>query len=760
MSGAAQDGRAPAISYCRLCEAGCGVLVHRDAAGVATRVEPDREHVVTRGFFCTKGHALAELVRDPKRLVEPVRRAPDAAPGAFERTTWSEATEAVAGGLARIARESGPDAIAIYQGNPTAFSWAAAVSTAALARVLGTGRFHTASSIDCAERFLVADLCYGHPLLVTIPDVRASRYVLLLGANPAVSTWAQLTSIPRWHEVVANMRRAGGKLVVVDPRRTETAAGADEHLSLRPGSDLDLLLALVRVVVDEGLADARFLERHARGLDAALRATADYDVARAAERTGLDAETIRRVAGEFARAPASVAVGHSGLTMTPRGGLAEWALVLLNAVCGRVDAPGGLLLNPGLLDLVRHGDLLLDRHAPLPAGVRPPARRILDDLPCAGLARSIEEGHVRALVVVAGNPAVTFPNASRLRRALGKLDLLVALDPYVNETTRLAHWVLPPPSMLEREDCVLLNSPFLETPYAQWTDRVSTPPPGVRDEWQVCRDLARRLPRLPSREPGAPWRRRLRLATGRWLGRILLATPPRLALAAMLALSGQVSLRAIRRHPRGLLLPPLRPGALRKRLRTHDRRIDLAPAAILDLLASDDRLRDATDREHPLRLISRRRRGAMNSWLNHLPSARRVDPDPLVEMHPGDARDAGLRDGETVRVANARGGFEGILRLSERMARGVVSAPHSFPSLLRDATADRGHFNDLVDDEDVEPLTGMPRFNGTAVSVARAIDPVHSDRGGSTGRPRDLLSSSPPGRPPSVAQSTSDQEPT
>jgi formate dehydrogenase len=707
-------GGREALSYCRLCEAGCGVRVELDPRGAPIAIAPDPEHVVTKGFLCTKGEALAELVTDPRRLTAPLRRAPGSPAGAFAPVDWETATSEIAGAITKIARESGPDAVAFYQGNPVAFSWAGALATSALARLVGSSRFYTASSIDCAERFAIADLCHGHPLLVTIPDLHRARFALLLGSNPAVSTWAQLTSIPRWIDAVAAMRAAGGKLVVVDPRRTETTAFADEHLAIRPGTDADLLLGMVNAILGEGLEDRRFLESHTSGLAAARAAIAPYTLARAAERTGIAADRLLSLARGFARAPAGFAAGHSGLTMHPRGSLAEWGVVLLNAVCGRIDARGGLLFNPGLLDLARFADVLLDRSAPIPADARPGTRRILDDLPCAGLAEAIERGAVRALVVVAGNPAVTFPNAARVRRALAKLECLVMIDPYVNETGRFANYVLPPPTLLEREDCVLLNSGFLATPYAQVTAAVCAPPAGVREEWWIAREIARKLGSIPRR-------RALRDAPARALLRATLALGPRRALALLLRLFGGVSLAELRRHPHGMLLPPLEPGALLARLRTPDRKIRLAPPEILDLLRRDAAPGPPSDPNYPLTLLSRRRRGGMNSWLNRLPSSRRVDPTPRVEIHPDDAAKVGIREADSVVVASTRGRFFGVAALSDRCPAGVVSAPHSVVFGAADSD-DLVTFNDVIDDADVEPLTGMPRFNGTAVRV----DPLPS----------------------------------
>lgn len=712
-----------AITYCRLCEAGCGVEVLFDAEGRPADVKPDFEHVVSRGFLCTKARALTELLADPRRVTSPRVRAPGQGAGTWREAGWDEALDAVAGSLTRIARTHGPDAVAVYQGNPTAFAWAAAAATTALARVLGTTRFYTAASIDCAERFAVADLCFGHPLLVTIPDLRRAHFALLLGANPAVSSWAQLTSIPRWLEERARLRARKGTFVVVDPRRTETADLADEHVALRPGSDVELLGALVRTILAEGLEDRAFLEAHCTGLDKVRRAVEGFTLARAAEATGIDAGRIERLARAFATAPSGFAAGHSGLTMQRRGSIAEWLLVVLNAVAGRLDRAGGCLVNPGLLDWTRLGDAVLDRFAPLPPEIRPPMRRILDDLPCSTLVDAIEAGQVRALVVAAGNPAVTFPEAARVRQALARLECLVGIDPYVNETLERAHVVLPPLSMLERDDGVLLNSGFLAEPYAQFTRAVCTPPPGVRSEWWIAREIVRRLGAFPVGTHGDSFGRRVRKKAARALSRWILGFEPETVLRFLLRAFSNTSLGELERHPHGLRLGDLREGDLRARVKTRDRKIQLAPLEILALLgengaAPSQRAAELDSRaRHPFTLLSRRRRGAMNSWLEGLPSSRRVDPVPWIEVAPGDAARLGIEDGSRLALVNDRGRFEGKACVTSRCPEGIVTAPHS--RFARDPVSGVSNLNDLTGAEGVDPLTGMPAFHATRVRIVR-----------------------------------------
>ncbi|MFN0205517.1 MAG: molybdopterin-dependent oxidoreductase [Planctomycetota bacterium] len=701
------------LTYCRLCEAGCGAIVTLDALGKPLSVEPDRDHVVTKGFFCTKGSALVELVNDPARLVEPMERSSKSKPGLFIKSDWNRALDEIATKITNIAREHGPDAIAFYQGNPVAFSWSAAVSTAALARVIGTGRFYTAGTIDCAQRFVLSDLCYGHPLLVTIPDLDNTQFALLLGGNPAVSTWAHLTSIPRWRESVAALKKRGGKFVVIDPRRTETADAADLYLTIRPGSDADLLLAMVNVILSEGLSNERFLSEKTYQIEEARRAIREYTVPRAAARTGIAETVISNLARDFARAESSFAAGHSGLTMQSRGSLAEWAVILLNSVCGRVDARGGLLFNPGILDLTKLGDHLLDRKAPLPGGVHPPARRILDDIPCTGLPDAIEQGRVRTLVVVAGNPVISFPNGRRFEQLFKKLDLFVALDPYMNETTRHAHYILPPPSMIERSDCVILNSSFLTKPYVQYTDAVCAAPSEVRSEWWFAREIAKRLPALPLREPNATFLRKLHLLRHRYTSRFTLALGERNVLKLMLRVFGKISLRKLQQNPHGLALGQLSPGELIKRLRTPNRKIQLFPPEIEICLSAD--ATDPTlqiDGAFPLSLITRRRRGGMNSWLNRLHSSQAVDSHAVIEISAGDAEIYQIKSGESVAIESRSGSFVATANISDRVPRGIVTAPHSFVSEL-----DHSHFNDAVGGERTDPLTGMPAFNGTKVRI-------------------------------------------
>ncbi|MBI3817109.1 MAG: molybdopterin-dependent oxidoreductase [Planctomycetes bacterium] len=704
---------AHAVSYCRLCEAGCGVRVTFDEKGAPAAVEPDPEHIVTKGFFCTKGKALAELVNDPRRVRAPLFRAVGSPIGKFNETTWKHVFEGIAGDVRRIVNESGPDAVAFYHGNPTAFSWATSVACAALARRIGTSRSFTAGSIDCAERFVLADICYGHPLHVTIPDLQNSHFALLLGGNPAVSTWAQLTSIPRWREEIVALRARGGRFVVVDPRRTETADAADLHISIAPGTDADLLLGMINIIFREGLENKEFLARRAAGLDEARRAIVSYTSQRASDRCGVAEEVIKNLARDFARAPSGFAAGHSGLTMQSRGSLAEWAVILLNTACGRIDTKGGLLFNPGVVDLARLSTSMLDRRAPMPAGTPPGTRRILDDLPCAGLAPAIESGNVRALFIIAGNPLVTFPNPERLARALSKVELIVSIDPYINETSSRSHFILPPPSMLEREDCVLLNSMFLTRPYAQWTPALCPPPHRVRSEWEIAQGISSRLGGLPFSKDKISISRKLFLLKNRWIARALLAFGEKRTLETMLFLFGKVKLSKMKRLRHGVAMKSLKPGQLTKRLRTPGRRIRLFNDEIARLFEVEARRGlDLPNARFPLILISRRRRGGMNSWMNHLPSSIAIDTAPEIEISAADAERYNLTNASRARIESAQGSFVGIINISPRARAGVISATHSFR-----LGNESSHFNHAVSDTELDVLTGMPGFNRTFVSI-------------------------------------------
>ena len=430
---------------CNLCEAMCGLRIELEGDRIRS-IRGDPDDPFSRGFVCPKATALEDVHLDPDRQKRPLRRTGDA----WTTVAWTEAFDEVAGRLREIQRQHGRDSVAIYLGNPNVHSLGTLTHGLSFIRALRTHNRYSATSVDQLPHHFASAEMFGHMLLLPIPDIDRTQFFLALGANPLASNGSMMTA-PGMPARLKALKARGGRLVVVDPRRTETAALADTHLFIRPSTDALFLAALVHTVLDEKLERLVRLAAFTDGLPELRKAVGRFSPERVAPATAIPAETLRTLARDFARAESAVAYGRVGVSTQAYGGLAQWLIVVLNILTGNLDRPGGALfsrpaVNP--LGLTPRGNY--GRH-------RSRVRKLPSfggEFPVSALAEEIETegpGRIRALVVVAGNPVLSAPNGEALERALPKLDLMVAIDPYLNETTRHAHVLLPPTTSLERE---------------------------------------------------------------------------------------------------------------------------------------------------------------------------------------------------------------------------------------------------------------------------------------------------------------------
>jgi anaerobic selenocysteine-containing dehydrogenase len=714
----------PSIHHrtCSLCEAMCGLRIEHDGARVL-KISGDPEDPLSRGYLCPKGPALAALQEDPDRLKAPLRR--DRGSGAWREVSWDEAIEAAADGLHGTQRTHGRDAVGVYLGNPTVHSLGGQLFTPQLVRGLRTRNRFSATSVDQLPHQLVAHYMYGHQFLIPIPDVDRTQHLLILGGNPLASN-GSLMSAPDMKGRIAALQARGGKLVVVDPRRSETAAVADEHHFIRPGTDAWLLGALVRIALDAGRGLGR-LAPHAEGVEALREAVARFAPERAAERTGIDAATIERLGEELCAAPAAICYGRLGTSTQAFGGLCNWFIQAINLLTGNFDRPGGVLFTNPAIDAV---------DAPKGVGIAPGSHgrwtsrvrglpEFGGELPVAALAEEIlteGEGQIRAMVTSAGNPVLSTPNGTQLERAFAGLDFMVSIDFYLNETTRYADVILPPPSPLERAHYDIAFQHLAVRNTAKYAPPLFDPPEGQRHEWQIMLDLVEALERRRGR-----WdlRQQLRFRAFRRLG-------PRgmVALGLRVGPYGQrpwplerltrgLRLKSLQSQPSGVDLGPLRPSAPARFKKWRDK-IDLCPAPFV---ADLDRLEAETDRP-ALRLIGRRHLRSNNSWMHNAPKLVAGKPLCTLLMHPEDAAARALEDGATVTVESRVGAVEVPLEVSDEVMKGVVSLPHGFGHgregvRLRVAStkAPGVSVNDLTDDRRVDALTGNADLNGVPVEV-------------------------------------------
>jgi anaerobic selenocysteine-containing dehydrogenase len=696
---------------CPLCEASCGILVDTDGERVRS-IRGDEDDPLSRGYVCPKAGALADLHDDPDRLREPLIRDGSR----WREVSWDDAFECAAQGLARVRREHGRDAVAMYYGNPVAHNLGLMTHALPFASALRTQNVYSASSADQLPQMLAALRMFGHLALIPVPDLDRTDYFLVFGANPVISNGSLMTA-PNMKGRLRAIRDRGGRVVVVDPRRTETAAVADEHVAIRPGTDALLLAAMLHVIFAEGWARLGRLDGRVKNVEALAAFVRELPPERVARRTGVAADVTRRLAGDFARAARAACYGRVGLCTQRYGTLAAWLAQALNLVTGHLDEVGGMMLTTPAVDAVailsrlgRRGTYnrwrSRVRHLPEFAG----------DVPIATLADEIEvggRGRVRALVTVAGNPVLSAPNGRRLDRALGTLEHVVSIDGYLNETTRHAHVLLPPAPPLSRPHYDLALYAFSVRNVAKYSEPVIPRKTSERHDWEIIGELAARVfvPR--------PFRRLAALAA-RGL------RPERIVDALLRIGPHGLTLAKLRQSPHGLDLGPLEPGRFADRIATPDRLADLAPADLLgearaQLLVEADR---ATTGE--LVLIGRRQLRGKNSWMHN---ARRLVKGPArctLLVHPHDAASRDLANGDLARLGSETGAIVVPVEVTDAILAGVVSLPHGWGH-DRDGTRlgvareqPGASINDVTSDIHLDTLSGNAGFNGLAVTLRRA----------------------------------------
>ncbi len=668
------------LHTCMLCEAVCGLAVELEGTSVRS-VRGDADDPFSQGHICPKAAAIPDVQGDPDRLLEPQRR--DG--GRWQAVSWEAALEEAGERLAAVQRKHGGSAVGVYLGNPIVHSYSALLATPLFSRALGSRARFSATSVDQLPHMLAGLEMFGHQILLPVPDVDRTSFLLMLGANPLASNGSLMTAggISRRLD---ELRKRAGKLIVVDPRRTETAAVADQHLAIRPGTDALLLLALLHLVFEEGRADLRHLAPFSDGLQI-LR------------------DTARRFPPE---------------RVEGRGGLSAWLIVALNAVTGNLDREGGFMFTTPAADLVALAERTGDRGH---FGVwRSRVRGLPEfggELPAATMAEEIEapgEGRIRALVTFAGNPVLSTPNGARLDRALQNVEYMVSIDLYRNETTRHANLILPTSFGFERDHYDLAFYALAVRNAARYVKPILPKPAGVRGDFEVLLDLALSVRRhgggRRGRVLGATLRAARMLGERRLLDLLLRFGPHRL------------SLRKLAQSPHGIDLGPLRP-QLPARLCTRGKRLQLAPEIFLrDLQRLEARL--AQPAQEGLVLIGRRALRSNNSWMHNSLRLVKGPPGCVLLMHPEDAAARGLQAGERARVASRVGSIEAPVGVTEDLARGVVSLPHGWGhtrdgASLGVAAAHAGaSLNDLTDEQSVDALSGNAVFNGVPVTVAKA----------------------------------------
>jgi anaerobic selenocysteine-containing dehydrogenase len=708
---------------CSLCEACCGLKFEVEDGRIVS-VRPDEDDVFSKGYVCPKGVTMADIHNDPDRLRRPVRRT---AAGTFEPISWEDAFELTANRLTAVRERHGKDAIAFYYGNPTVHNYGAVLLLNPFTAALGSRNRYSAGSQDANPRVATSYFLYGSTTALPVPDVDRTRYFLCIGANPLISNGSVMTA-PDMRGRLRAIRQRGGKVVVVDPRRTETAREADEHVAVRPGSDAALLLAMVQTLVERGQIDRGLLERATTGWPAIEPCLAAFTPEAVASLTGVPAETTRRLALEFAAAPSAVAYSRVGVCVSAYATLATYATDLLNIVAGRLGREGGAMFPTPPIDLVELGRKIgldgVDRWKSRVRGLP----ETIGDLPSATLVDEIEtpgQGQVRALVTFAGNPVLSAPNGRRLDAALAGLDFMVSVDIYINETTRHADVILPPAWALTEDQLDVIFGAVAVRNVARWSPPVVARQDGDRADWEILLELTERLGGGPT---GMGWLDAiLRVAARlgyRWkpahVADLLLRIGP--YGDRFLPWSAGLNLRKLQAAPHGIDLGALQPG-FERRVYHDDNRIHLAPEPVLGELRRLTVALAAPADGDGLVLIGRRELRTNNSWMHNVSSLVAGRERCLLLVHPDDARRRGINDGERAMLASRVHRGEVRVRVTDEMRPGVVSLPHGWGHAQsapwqRVAGSHPGvSVNDWTDDGVVEPVLGQSILNGVPVRL-------------------------------------------
>ncbi len=706
---------------CTLCEATCGLTLEVEGDRIVS-VRGDEADVLSHGYVCPKGVAIAAVHHDPDRLRTPVRRT---AAGGFEPIGWDEAFALVAGRLSAIRKEHGADAIAVYMGNPIVHNHGAVLLRAGFVRAIGTRNSFSAGSQDTSPRFASSYYLYGSSLAVPIPDIDRTHYFLCIGANPWVSNGSFMTA-PDVRSRLRGIRERGGRIVVVDPRRTETAREADEWVPIRPGGDAAFLLAMVQTLVADGRVDETRLARTTEGWPRVRERLAAFAPERVAAYTSIAPDTVRRLARELADAPSGVAYSRVGVCNNRFGTVASWATDLLNLAAGRLGEVGGAMFPTPAIDVAGLAPYLGDGHARWRSRVRG-LPETLGDLPAATLADEIETpgaGQVRAMVVFAGNPVLSVPNGRRLARALGTLDFMVAIDLYVNETTRHADVILPPAWTLAEDHFDLLMPGFAVRNVARYCAPVVERGADERADWEILLELAERLGGGAMGMPVVD--RAIRLAR-----RFGLTWTPTTSAALLVRLgphgdrflpwSKGLNLARLAAAPHGVDLGPLQPGVGRRVLH-RDRRVRVAPEPIMTALRDLETVATQAAGQELL-LIGRRELRTNNSWMHNVPALVAGRERCVLYVHPADAERARVRHGEEAILESRVHRGKVRVHLNDEMAPGVVSLPHGWghadSAQWQRVAGERPGVsaNDWTDDADVESIVGQSILNGVPVRL-------------------------------------------
>ena len=726
----------------------CGIEVEHDGKNIIA-IRGDQNDVLSKGNICPKATGLQDIHTDPDRLRKPLIRqridpAKKSDKDGWREVEWDEAINFAAEGVAATQRRHGTGAAGSYCGRSTAHNIGALLGVNLLRKGLETRHIYTGSTCDQVPHNFAWHHMLGHQFFATVPDIDRTDYFLMLGTNPKISNGAMMSTGANAYKKLNAIRERGGKAVLIDPRRNETAPYCDEHHFIKPNTDALLLIGLIKSIIDNGLTDLGRLEPYIVGYEQVVRMIDDFELNQIARATGISVETIERLAREFADADKAVCYGRTGVSMVEFGGLCLWLIMVLNIITGNLDKPGGMMFPRNAIDSLPATSSSYDRYRSR-IRQRP---EFGGEFPMAILGDEIltpGDGQLKALVALAGNMVLSMADGNHTERALSQLEFMVSIDPYLNETTRFADVILPPAGPFEKQHYDLFYHTYDTINWAKYSPALFKPKGKVYTDYEIIGELmegirAKRATSLVQR---------LTVRVTGWISRKLLSVDRIIDLGLRFGPYGSginpfnttgLNLKRLKKAPHGVFLGELTP-CLPKRLFTSDKTIRLAPQPMLDdlprLKAHLDKLQSQAEETDTLQIISRLTNRTLG-WMHH--SHRLVKGRNPVEliMHPEDARARSITTNTVVRVSTERDAIEVPVRISDDIMPGVVCLPHLWGhnrpgTRQRVANATPGaSYNDLTSVATIDELTGNAIFNGVRVHVTtlgerESLEPVHTD---------------------------------
>ena len=720
-------------TFCRICESLCGLKVTTENNRI-TNIEPDENHVSSKGFSCVKGLKQHEMYTSPDRLKFPMKKT-DAG---FERISWRQTNKEIGDKVQQLIKDHGPDSIGMYVGTAAGFSVLHPVFAQGFMTGIGSKSMYSSSTQDCSNKFAVSRLIYGFPFTLPFPDIRRTNCLIIVGANPVISKWSFL-QVPNPIKKLKAIEERGGKIFVIDPRKTETAKTAGEHIFIRPGTDVYFYLSFLHELIRQQGLDNQLVEKYTSGYEEISKLASDWPAPKTEKITKIPSAKLKDLVTTYINAEGAALYCSTGVNMGGHGAVAYWLQEVINAISGNLDRKGGTLVSKGIIDFIKFGAKkgLLMRNDQSRIGN---LGSVNDGFPGGILADEIltpGKGQLKALFVTGGNPLITMANSEKLRKAFQHLELLVCLDILPGETCQEAHYQLPCADPLQRADLPFIFPLMLglqEVPYMQATKPIVSLRADQRTEASIYIDLAKasRKPLFGSRLAQlffqflATWNKLIK-------GRRFDTFPQEFFLNLLLRICGQRSFRYFLKFPHGKHLSDHQENSfLGKRVVTEDGRIHLAPKSLLfQAKQLNEKYKEEVSSTKVLKLITKRAVTTHNSWTHNLDRmiAKGRDTNYLY-MHPNDAKSHQLKDADTVDVSSKTGTVRLPLKILDELMPGTVALPHGWGHQhakgLSVASKTKGvNVNILAADgpENLEPISGMAHLTGIPVEVKKAKQP-------------------------------------